>query len=276
MDIIEGSLFDANEKFQNAKNHLEKSHEIDKKNPETVDNHGVFQYHLGEYEQAFEYFKRANEIDPKSKIIWYHIGRAQTKLKKYKHALISFDKALELDLRFAEAHNGKAIVYYQLKKYDEAANEAKKALEINPDLAVADENLGKLALLTHTRVHESFWEFWQSSKYKKIIAIAIAVAITVSIYLYTYHIYFGNDESIVEVYNGTVSPETIINSTKTINDEPSDIPEAFLIVIALMLFIILLPEIRKAKLGPVEVELKEEDVHLIRDKPSLPPSADIL
>ena len=218
-----------------------------------------------------KYFEIAKEIDRKSKIIWYHIGRAQIQLKKYKQALISFDESLRLDVKFAAPHTAKAIVYHQLKMYDEAANEAKKALEINPDSTIADENLGKLALLTHTRRSDSFWEFWQSSKYKKIIAITIAAAIIISISLYTFHIYFGNDETTVIVtVNNTLSNSIISNTTKTIKDEPSDIPETFLIVIALMLFIILLPEIRKAKLGPVEIELKEDDVHLIRDIPSLP------
>lgn len=270
--INEGNLFDDEGKFQDAKSHIEISYGVDSKNAETLDTYGVLYYHLEEYEKALEFFNKANEQDNISKIIWYHIGRAQTKLKKYKQALSSFDKSLDADPKFAAAHNGKAIVYYQLKKYNEAADEARKALAINPSLSVVEENLGKLASLAYNKVTESFWEFWTSSNFKKLISLAVGLAISIFIFLYTYSIYFGNDVTTVEIkgMNGTVT-----NSTTTTN-QPSEIPETFFGVIALMLFIILLPEIRKAKLGPVEFELKEEDIHIIRNRPSLPESRDDL
>jgi hypothetical protein len=47
------------------------------------------------------------------------------------------------------------------------------------------------------------------------------------------------------------------NSTKTIN-EPSEIPETYFIIIAIIVFIKLLSEIKKAEVGPMEFELKED------------------
>jgi hypothetical protein len=156
-------------------------------------------------------------------------------------------------------------VYHQQKKYNEAADEARKALDIKPSLARIDENLGKLSMLTDTKESQGFWEFWTSSSYKKLIFVTIGLAISIFVFLYAFHIYIVNDVTtvVVEVIDNPT------NSTTTTN-QPTEIPETYFIIIVLMLFIILLPEIRKAKIGPIEFELKEEDVHNIKDQASLP------
>ena len=115
----------------------------------------------------------------------------------------------------------------------------RKALEISPDLKAADENLGKLTLTSNRTARESFWDFWTSSRSKKLIALIIGLSIAVVIILYGWNINFGKDSTTTEIITNGIK-----NTTTTV-EGPSDIPETYLIVIAIMLFIILLPEIKK-------------------------------
>ena len=48
-----------------------------------------------------------------------------------------------------------------------------------------------------------------------------------------------------------------------------DISEGYLVTLGIILFILLIPEIKKAKMGPIEFELEEQHVHPTKDSPSL-------
>ena len=43
-----------------------------------------------------------------------------------------------------------------------------------------------------------------------------------------------------------------------------------------VIYPVLLPEIKKAKVGPVEFELQDDDIHNIKNNPSLPEGRDLL
>ncbi len=266
LDVIESKIFENKGKLQDAKEHIEKSYKIKSDNPETLDNYGVVYYHLKDYDKALEFFNRAKEKDNKSAIIMYHIGRTNVKKENYIEALSCFDKSLDIEPKFAEAYNGLAFVYNKLKDFNKAIKYARKALEIKPELEVADYNLGKLASSDLIKKHGDFWEFWTSSPFKKLIVLVILLLTFVFVSLYAIHIFGFFNLNEVTTTN-TTTANKIVNTT-ILTNSGRDVPETYFIIIGVLLFILLLPEIRKAKMGPVEFELDESDKHHFENEPS--------
>ncbi|HLN35072.1 MAG TPA: hypothetical protein VK250_07295 [Nitrososphaeraceae archaeon] len=48
-----------------------------------------------------------------------------------------------------------------------------------------------------------------------------------------------------------------------------DISEGYLVTLGIILFILLIPEIKKAKMGPMEFELQEQHIHPTNNSPSM-------
>jgi tetratricopeptide (TPR) repeat protein len=150
---------------------------------------------------------------------------------------------------FAEAYNSKAIALSYKKDYDNAIKNVKKSLEIKPNLSAAHENLAKL-VLSAGKSTESFWAFWTASWSKRVIAIIIGIfALGITIY---YPLYFGSET--------VQNTEQIGNQTKitTTSIKPAKIPEYYFIVVGLAILLLLVPELRKAKVGPLELDLAED------------------
>ena len=57
---------------------------------------------------------------------------------------------------------------------EQGTEEVRRTIEIKPSLALAHENLSRLALRTGIK-HQSFWDFWNTSWYKRAVAIILSV-----------------------------------------------------------------------------------------------------
>lgn len=216
--------------LEEAKHYIDLAPEDDS----TLDTKGFVYYNLGCYERSLEYLTSAIGKNSNCKYAYYHKGDVQLELKNYSDAMRCYDKAIGIDPGFAEAYNAKAIVLSHMQKRDEALNAVKKAIEINPALSSAHENLVKLILPIENKGRQNFWDFWSGSKTKKLVAtILVVLSVGIIIYYPVVSYYYG----------GIIFPE---------------IPESYLIVIGLMILILLMPEIKKAKLGPIEFELSDE------------------
>ena len=256
-------LYVSRKKFLKADEIIEKSLKIheenQEENPDTIDKKGIILFHLQKYEEALTWFKKAVKTNPSHKASRYHMGNVYMKLKKYDEAIECFDDSLKDNLNFAEAHNAKASALFNKGKQNEAAIEIKKAIEIRPSLAIANENIAKLTSSGGSG-SQNFWDFWKSSIFKKIVGITLfllilSIAVSITYYIITNIMPFLNPM------------DTTTNTTKEI--QLIDISEGYLVILGIMLFILLIPEIKKAKMGPMEFELQEQHIHPTNDSPSM-------
>ena len=113
-------------------------------------------------------------------------------------------------------------------RYQEASEALEKALKIKPDLVTAHENLIRISL--RGQIHPTFWDFWNSSKYKRIVSITI---MSLSIFLIAYPL-----------------AKTIVMQEDRLAVPP--IPIQNIIGIGILTVILLSPILSGAKVGPLE------------------------
>ena len=218
-----------------------------------LDTKGFIFYQLKDYDKALDQLNQAiydTIAGPEDKYVFYHKGNIYSKKKKYDEAIECYDRAIDIDSNFAEAYNDKAVTLYYKDDYNGAIENVKKALRIKPTLTSAYENLSRLTLRNAQGV-QNFWDFWKASPFRKAIAIfLLGSAIGVGIYSLLL-VPSENIESEKDYVNGVLTNTTI----KTTTTKPPTIPEPYLIVIGLVILILLLPQIKTAKVGSIEFEL---------------------
>lgn len=169
--------------------------------------------------------------------------------------------------------NDKAVILAHEKDYESARTGLLKAMAIKPSLSILNENLAKLTLVSNKQ-YDNFWDFWNSTKRKRYLAISMGI-LAVAIVVYgiiapvtiqtkipettlTTDIARKKVTAIEKNITTETNEEIISNSTKAIeplNSSQLKIPDSFLIIVGLIIFFILVPQLRTAKVGPVEVEL---------------------
>ena len=148
-----------------------------------------------------------------------------------------------------QAYNAKAVALSQKEEHKKAIEEVKKAIEIDPAFAEAHLNLTKLIVYSSSETRE-FWHFWRTPK-KRLAVPIILGALAAGLVLYS--VYTGSEvRTINEV---TKDGKTSITTNTSIE---RNIPETYLIVLGIIAVILLAPEIKTAKVGPVELDLSKE------------------
>jgi tetratricopeptide (TPR) repeat protein len=216
---------------------------------ETLDKKAVILIHLEKYNEAMKCLEKAKEYDPEYQAIYVHMGYTKFRRKKYDDAIFYYDEAIKSCPRFAEAHAAKALAYYEKKDYKSAISEAAIAVEIKPSLSVAVENLSRLVSHDSNGLdNQTFWDFWTGSPIKKAVAIILAV---LAAGLIGYHFYMLQLQESVSI------------------SRSFEIPATYLTLIGIILFVLLVPQINKAKLGSfLEVEFQPH-YHPTTEAPSL-------
>jgi tetratricopeptide (TPR) repeat protein len=246
--VMKGRYKKANEFIQQSID-IQENVDVD-----TIDKKGIILFHLKKYDKSLSWFKKATENNPENKISKYHMGNVYMRLKKYDEAIECFDDSLKDNLDFAEAHNAKASALFNKGNQKEASKEIKRAIEIKPSLAVANENIAKITS-SGSQQFQNFWDFWKSSLFKKLVGITLFVLILSTAVSITYYI-----------INNLLFKNGIDTTKET---QLMDISEGYLIMLGIILFILLIPEIKKAKMGPMEFELQEQHMHPTNDSPSM-------
>lgn len=245
-------LYVSQGQYKKANKIIQQSLDINEENIDTIDKKGIILFHLQKYDEALSCFKEATEKNPDNKVSSYHMGNVYMQLKKYDEATTCFDDSLKDNFNFAEAHNAKASALFNKGNQKEAAKEIKKAIEIKPSLAVANENIAKITS-SASQHFQNFWDFWKSSLFKKIVGITLVVLLLSTTISITFHIILN-----------ILSPPFPMLDMKL-----EEISYPYLIVLGIVLLVLLSPEIKKAKMGPVEFELEEQHIHPTQDSPSL-------
>ena len=110
-----------------------------------------------------------------------------------------------------------------------AIREIKKSISLKPTLVNAYENLAKLSILSD-KGQQNFLDFWNASLSRKIIAILLGLFLLISV--------------------GFIFYESTVLSKEMQ-------PLHYAIPISIVL-ILLSPQISKAKMGPIELELSKD------------------
>lgn len=159
----------------------------------------------------------------------------------------------KLLLKFSKTRYFHFAALAHLQDYKSALQSIEKAVELKPSLPSAHENLVKLTLNAESR-YTNFVDFWNASHRRITIAIIVCVSIAIMV---GYSFLVGGDRSL-EVQE-TIDNNGIRNVTSTTRTGFA-IPETTIIVIGILVFILLIPEIRKAKVGPIEFEMSPREV----------------
>jgi len=190
----------------------------------------------------------------------------EEKKPNWNKALSCFEIAIGFDPNFADAHNGIAVVLAEKGKLPEALDAIRRTLAIDPTNVTAHENLIKLTVNIEKKNQTNFWDFWNSSGWKRGTAIFLSI---LAIGLVFYGIFLTEiplppvttilmNETTTD---GTLTSITITNSTNISKGQPStakilqELPNSYLILVGIIVVIILIPQIKSAKLGEIEIEM---------------------
>jgi len=181
------------------------------------------------YDQSLEILEKAIELNPLDKYAWLHKGYVHFELKEYNESIGKYDEALQIDEDFAEAHHAKAVSLSYKGDRETAIKEIKRSISLKPTLVNAYENLAKLSILSN-KGQQNFLDFWNASLSRKIIAILLGLFLVFSVgFIF---------------YESTGPPKEIH-------------PFQYAIPVSIVL-ILLSPQISKAKMGPIELELSKD------------------
>ena len=218
-----------------------------------LDTKGFILFNLKKYDDSLDVLVKAIGADSKNSEIWYHKGIVEYEKKEYEDAKKSFSKAIDINPKYAEAYNAKAVALDKLGEKSDVISNLQKAIEYKPSLSEAHHNLVKMTTIHSNGEH--FWDFWTKSWKRKGVLIFLSIAAIIIIGS-SFADNSGNIQS-VRVINQTDN-QIISDVTTVTSTQEKTIPESYLIVVGMILLIILSPEIKKAKIGPVELEMNTD------------------
>ena len=179
------------------------------------------------FEEAIRIFYEAIMIEPKlaMELAMAHnnLGASLCELEKYKAAKNEFEEAISINKEDPLAYINLGNVYRKLNDIGSAIEKFKNAIEVNPQFADAHQHLIRVELIKKG-VGLSWWDWWQTSRFKKWIGRILGIILGGAI-LYL----------ICLVYKGGPTPFSL------------------LILIVIVVFLLLFPEIQYFKVGPFEL-----------------------
>jgi tetratricopeptide (TPR) repeat protein len=205
--------------------------------------------------------------------LWYQKGNIFLKQADYPEALRCYGRATDIKPTIAEAHNNAAVVLAHNSNYDESKKHLAEAIRINPAMAVAHENIARLAM-NDTAKRQDFWQYWGASTRKKAVAIALSLIAAAVVILGIMSPFYGSTSDPLEenaatsknikTSNESTTVTTTEETTSTKHQSESvtpevKIPESYLVIVALVVLVILSPQLKSLKAGPVEVELQTRE-----------------
>jgi tetratricopeptide (TPR) repeat protein len=227
----------------------------DRKEPFILDTRASIYIKQEKYKEALEELDKAALESSNDKYIAYHRGNVYSKLGKSTQALTYYDQAIGIDNNFAEAYNDKAAELSKFGRNYEAKKALEAAIRIKPGLVTAHENLVKISLPQQS--YPNFWEFWKTSKIKKIAGCTL---FSLACFLILFPILAFIIPIMQDIYDNhhnfstamaSVTGSSVAGSSKSSAIE-SVMPMTFLVGTAILALILLSPVLRTAKMGPLE------------------------
>ena len=140
----ETNLKTAQSDTQEEISRLEKNIENNYRDIKSINDLGVVQLKLGNYDEAIIQFKKALEIAPHHTLGPVFSGNVYTDAEVYQDKIKEFQKVIEMNREYARAHNYIGLAYLQQKNYSTAKNSLLESIKINPRYVKAHNNLGVL------------------------------------------------------------------------------------------------------------------------------------
>jgi tetratricopeptide (TPR) repeat protein len=198
-------------------------------------NRGQSKYNLGNLVEALEDFQRVNMNDLNGRK-FNNIGLCYYQLGLYKEAEMEFTKAIKADPRMVYPYYNLAVLFNAEGELNKSKRFLNICLKINRNFSKARDALKKLS----SSSNPDWYEWWFSGGLKKKALGLILLVFTVSLILAT-------------AFISLVGPDFHISYFKT----PALATNVTVLLVALigfLLVILLLPSLRKVKLGEVELE----------------------
>jgi protein O-GlcNAc transferase len=143
-----------------------------KKNPDYFDAlnlYGLFKFHQGQYQTAFNLLKRATTIRPRSVPALSNLGIVLCHLKRAGEALECFERALALDPADANSLNNRGNALMDLMQADAALASFDAAIKLQPNFPNAYVNRGR-ALLQLDRYEDALSNYDQALSFARFDA----------------------------------------------------------------------------------------------------------
>ena len=227
-------------------------------------HHDVAKKHL---EEAKKYRK---DTGTESSAAFFHLGMIYEHKKKYKDAKLEYTKSISTQDKewFSSKYVSKA--YYALgildlkeKKFDSAERNFKNSLRFDSQNRNAQSHLNLAQEKGDSG--EDWWDWWTKTPAKKA-TLYLLTALAIMIVIVPLMIGIPQETVTLELVkdgNGTV----IKDSSKTeikIERKPADY---YLVIFGIIVFVILLPNIKKIKAGAIEFETRDVETIPIESTP---------
>jgi len=223
-----GVVYTKSNQYENAIMDHTKAVEIDSKNAVAYNNRGVVYTKSNQYENAINDYTKAIKIDPKNSVAYNNRGVVYTKSNQYENAIKDHTKAIELNPEDAEAYNNRGIAYYNIEQIDRSIKDFENSIRLYPGNSKAYRNLIK-AELSKEGVRISWWDWWSLSTWRKSLRFVLLSIMVVSIV-------------------GGILSDLILSRP---------LGYSTVLLIGIIAFILLFPQINKFKAGSVELEMGE-------------------
>ena len=123
---------------------IEKSLEIDPKQPNALNNLGVFLQKNNRSLEAFDRYNRAIAIESNYPEAYSNRGNALMDLNRFDEALDSYDHAIRIKPDYAQAFSNRGNALKELNRLNDANESYSKAIELNSNYANAFSNRGEV------------------------------------------------------------------------------------------------------------------------------------
>ena len=128
-----GSELLSQQKYEQAKQYLEKTLKIFPKNLNSLKGLALIYEQTASLKQAIKYYQQCVKIDNRNADLYFRLGRAYFAVKQYKKALSSLTSAQNLDNKIAAIYYYKARIYQHDKESPQRIQNAyEKAIELAP------------------------------------------------------------------------------------------------------------------------------------------------
>jgi len=139
-----GALFKNTGRLSDSLIAMERSVELNPKDPESYNNLGVTLQALRRLNDAEVNYKKAIDLKPDYAEAYNNLGNTLKGLMRLEEAESSHNKAISLKPDYAESYNNLGVTLQALGRLENAQTRYKKAIALKPDYAEAFNNLGNV------------------------------------------------------------------------------------------------------------------------------------
>ena len=154
-----GSVFIEQGEFDKALQQFDIAINLDKKNPDLLNDKGELLQKMGKFNEAREVFLLAVKCDPQFKDAFNNLGVCLCSLNLYKEAKDAFQKAVDIEPRFFASHCNLALALQMLNETELSMKSLNIATQLNPEDNFSRWNKANLLLLLD--MYKEAWPLYE-------------------------------------------------------------------------------------------------------------------